>query len=139
MKDVPTYDEDFYAWTQSTSQALAQGRIDGIDLCRVAEEIADLGKSERSSLTSHLRRIILHLLKIRYQPEKHTRSWDLSIVESRIRMTQRLRESPSLRASLHELSADAYESARVRAARETGLPLETFPEECPFTLDEIAG
>jgi hypothetical protein len=98
-----------------------------------------LGKSERNSLTSHLRRIILHLLKIRYQPERHPRSWDLSIIESRVRMEQRLRQSPSLRASLRELSADAYESGRVRAARETGLQLDVFPEQCPFSLDEIVG
>lgn len=70
---MPGYDEDFYGWTRTTSQALAQGRIDGIDLCRVAEEIEDLGKSEWDALESHLRRILVHLLKIRYQPENHTR------------------------------------------------------------------
>jgi Domain of unknown function DUF29 len=34
---------------------------------------------------------------------------------------------------------EAYEVARLRAVRETGLTLETFPEELPFTETEIWG
>ena len=136
---MPDFDKDYYAWTQSTSQALAEGRIEGVDLRRVAEEIEDLGKSERQALESHLRRILLHLLKIRFQPGKHTRSWDLSIAESRLRIAQRQEESPSLRSLLPVATGSAYAVARLRAARETGLEVETFPERCPFGDDAIFG
>jgi len=32
-----------------------------------------------------------------------------------------------------------YRRARREAAKETGLPLATFPDECPFTLEQITG
>ena len=32
--------------------------------------------------------------------------------------------------------ARAYRRARREAAAETGLPLSTFPETCPFTLEQ---
>ncbi len=36
------------------------------------------------------------------------------------------------------LLAKAYPAARLEAAAETGLPLKTFPEENPFTLDQVS-
>jgi hypothetical protein len=32
---------------------------------------------------------------------------------------------------------DAYAAAREDAADETGLPLELFPERCPYSPDEV--
>jgi hypothetical protein len=90
-------------------------------------------------LDSHLRRILVHLLKIRYQPEKHTRSWDLSIAESRFRIGRLLRRSSSLRPALDEVIESAYTIARWRAERHTNMPAETFPEQCPFPIKEILG
>jgi hypothetical protein len=136
---VPGYEDDFYGWTVSTSRALAEGRLKGIDWDRVAEEIADLGKSERHALGSHLRRIAVHLLKIRYQRSKYTRSWDLSIAESQLDIAEQLEESPSLRRELPDLLKRAYAKARLGAAKDTRLPLETFPAECPFSLEEMLG
>jgi hypothetical protein len=131
------YNEDFYAWTQETAKALAEGRTEGVDLRRVAEEIEDMGKSERHALESHFRRILVHILRLEYQPVKRTRSWTLSIAESRLRIRKRLEESPSLRASLPELLATAYEEAHLRTALETELEPEAFPEQCPYSLDDV--
>jgi hypothetical protein len=41
------YNEDFHAWTQETAKALSEGPTEGMDLRQVAEEIEDIGKSER--------------------------------------------------------------------------------------------
>src|SRR3954451_5881526 len=117
----PSAEKDFYAWAQYTAQALAEGRVGDVDLKQVAEEIEDMGKSERHALVSRLSVALVHMLKIRYQPEKHTRSWDLSIAETRVRIRLRLLQSPSLRPLVPELLNDAYETARLRAARQTGL------------------
>lgn len=68
-----------------------------MNAAQIAEELREISKSERRGVKRHLERILLHLLKIRYQPGKHTRSWNLSIAESRIRLNELLADSPSLR------------------------------------------
>ncbi len=42
-----------------------------------------------------------------------------------------------MKRRLDEAMARAYRGARLDASRETGLPLRTFPEECPYTRDEM--
>jgi len=80
----------------------------------------------------------LHLLKLKYQPEYEAgiRSWKLSVKEHRIRARKHLRNNPSLKGYLKELSKDAYEEARIEAARETGLKEEIFPKAMPFHFEE---
>jgi Domain of unknown function DUF29 len=133
------YEEDLYAWSQETARAISEGRWQDVDLCHVADEISGVGKSEQRGLASQLERIMLHLLKMRHQPGLHTRNWDLGVAEARTRAEQKLRESPSLEPRLSELLANAYELARLKAARLTGLPLEAFPQTCPFSLKEVMG
>jgi len=48
-----------------------------------------------------------------------------------------LRKNPGLKARLDEALGDAYEDARDEAARETGLPTRTFPENSPFGFAEL--
>ena len=49
MPDGPRYDDDFYAWTQFQAQVLRslRTRDNRFDREHLAEEIEDLGKSER--------------------------------------------------------------------------------------------
>ncbi len=136
------YEEDLAAWAQAQAKALreaARARWNlpaEIDWENVAEEIEALARSERRELRSRLFRLLTHLLKWRHQPGKRTRSWRLTIDGQRREIGVVLEESPSLRTSLTETFARAYQAARERAALETGLPLATFPETCPFSLEE---
>lgn len=50
-----------------------------------------------------------------------------------------LTQSPSLRRELPELLSDAYDNARIEAANETGLDIDTFPETCEWTVPEVLG
>jgi hypothetical protein len=133
------YDEDFYGWSQRTAQLIREGRWSELDRDHLAEEIEDLGISQERALTSQLTRVIKHLLKSKYQPEKHTRSGDLTIADGRAQIARILRRNPSLESQMDTLMADAYESARLNAADETDLDLDLFPEECPFTVAEVRG
>jgi len=47
-----------------------------------------------------------------------------------------LEESPSLREFQHKEVANSYPAARLLAAKETGIALAVFPEECPFTSQQ---
>jgi hypothetical protein len=133
------YEKDYAGWAEDTAQALEEGRFNEIDRAALADEVRDLGKSERARIESALRLLLIHLLKAKYQPEKHSRSWDNTIGIQRLHVAKYLRESPSLRAKLDELLTDAYQTARYDAANETGLMLDTFPETCEWTVAEVLG
>jgi len=54
------YETDYFAWTKNTAAALRDGRVCDINLSEVAEEIEDLGKSERRAFESALSQLFLH-------------------------------------------------------------------------------
>lgn len=133
------YHTDFYQWTQQQAELLRQGALSALDIENLAEEIEDMGRSGQRAVESYLRNILLHLLKWRHQPERRGNSWRLSIKDGRHQIAKRLRESPSLRPRIAEMISDEYPMAREYAANETGLPLKTFPEQCPFNAEQITG
>jgi hypothetical protein len=132
-----SYKEDYAGWVEDTARAIEDGRFDEIDRAALADEVRDLGKSERARLESALRILLLHLLKTRYQPQKRTRSWDASIRVQRKHAADFLLESPSLRPDLPKLLSNAYDDARIDAANETGIDIDIFPETCEWTVDEV--
>jgi hypothetical protein len=134
-----TYDNDFYAWTQQQAELLRQERFADVDLENVIEEIESLGKRDFLSFTSAIFRLTQHLLKWQYQPEKRTASWRATIREQRRRIRRMVEQSPSLESErrLAEALFKGYEDGRDAAADETGLPLVTFPEECPYTWEQL--
>lgn len=133
------YEADYVGWAEDTARAICDGRWSDIDRAALADEVDSLGKQERQRVVSHLTALFIHLLKLRYQPMKASRSWETTVFNQREDALDLLEESPSLRPALAELTAKAYQRARRRAMRETGLPLNTFPEENPFTEVEIWG
>lgn len=134
---APRYDADFFAWTQDQANRLKGLRPKGLDWINLADEIESLGRSEKRDIESRLSVLLVHLLKWRFQPEPRSGSWRASVVEQRTRMARELAASPSLRGYPAEILAEEYELARPRAADETGLPLESFPTRCPFSIDEV--
>lgn len=89
-----SYEEDFYEWLQGQSSLLRKKDFAHIDLANLIEEIETLGR-ERAALVSHLENLLMHLLKINYQPAKHTRSWDLSVKNARKAVDKILKNNPS--------------------------------------------
>jgi hypothetical protein len=133
---TPDYDTDFYAWTQAQAAALQAKDWAALDVVHLAEEIADVGNALRFTIESHLERLLLHLLKWRYDPGQDPRRlWRLTIRHARREIAKRaggsLQDYPA-----HYLAA-AYHLTREDAADETGLPLTTFPEACPWTPAQV--
>jgi hypothetical protein len=137
------YDRDFYRWCLDQARALRAlsamraNLAVPLDLDNLAEEIESLGKSQERELFSRYVVILVHLLKWRFQPERRTRSWRSTLLVQRDELESLYRFSPGLKALRRATLEEAYPIARNRAARETRLPLATFPETCPFTLEEI--
>jgi hypothetical protein len=131
------YEQDYAGWVEDTARAIEEGRFGDLDRIALADEVRDLGKSERREVKNALRVLLIHLLKAKYQPEKKTRSGEAAIRVQRKHLAKSLRESPSLRPELPELLADAYDDARIGAADETAIDIEAFPETCEWTVAEV--
>ncbi|QOV23188.1 DUF29 domain-containing protein [Anabaenopsis elenkinii] len=130
-----THDHDFYAWTQEQVNLLKTGQLDQVDWQNIAEEIEDMGRSEKRQLESRLEILIIHLLKWQFQPSLRSRSWQLTIKEQRLRLEKLLEKNPSLQPNVTVAIEDVYPLATISAERETGL--SSFPETCPYKLTEI--
>jgi hypothetical protein len=131
------YQSDYYGWVQEQIAHLKAGRLAALDLDNLIDEVGDLGKAEIQRLESALRILLIHMLKWRFQPERRSRSWKLSMDNGRDEAIRWLRDSPSLKPLRNMITADAYGLARRDAAKETRLRLSTFPMTCPFTWDEM--
>src|SRR5579884_1322311 len=143
MPDGPRHDEDFYAWTQYQAKVLREmaAADNRLDRDNVAEEIEDLGKSERDAVESEVRRILEHFLKLAYSPAPEPRNgWMRSIAEARNALEDKLTATllRDVQTQFGRLYRAACETAEL-ALRDFG---ETdaaalFPPACPFTLDQI--
>lgn len=131
------YDRDFMLWIETTAQLLKEQKFIELDLENLIEEIEDMGRSSKSALRSNLVVVLMHLLKWKYQSEKRTNSWKASIFEHRLRLDEDFTDSPSLKRYFEEIFAKCYQNARKLAAIETGLELEIFPIESPFTPEQV--
>lgn len=130
------HDSDFYAWTKETAQLLKEGRVSEVDIKNIAEELESMGNSDKRALISCLSVLIAHLLKWKYQKERRGTSWQRTIKVQRLRVKDLLEASPSLKHEINLKVSFAYLDATVMAEKETGLNIEIFPEECPFTLEQ---
>lgn len=129
------YERDVFAWSVAQAALLRQGRFDEADLANIIEEIESVGRSERRSLKSSYRLVIMHLLKWQYQPERRGASWTITIGRERGNIAEDERDNPTLAAKAAELVAEVYATARRDAADETGLAPRTFPASCPYSID----
>lgn len=102
-----SYEKDFYSWTQEQASLLKSGQFNSLDIPNLIEEIETMGRSEKRELESRLTVLLLHLLKWKYQEVRRGRSWELSIIEQRLRFDETLEENPGLKSKLGEILTKA--------------------------------
>ena len=137
-KERPSlYERDFYLWIEQQTELLREGRLIELDVANLLEEIEDMGRSEKRAVESNLVVLLTHLLKYHSQPDQRSSGWRGSIVEHRRRLRKLLRESPSLVPYAREIFTECYADSCEQAVAESGLSLEAFPGEPPFTLDQV--
>jgi len=132
-----SYDKDFYSWTQEQAELLKHGRFSELDIDNLIEEVETMGRSEKRELESRLTVLLLHLLKWKYQDVRQRRSWELSIIEQRLKFEETLEENPGLKSKLDDILKKAYRYAVIEASKETKISIKIFPELCPWELDKI--
>ena len=131
------YESDYYRWLLENADRLRTGRVSEADLDRIAEELEEMGRSERRALGSHISVLVAHLLKWQFQSTHRSSSWRGSIHNARSSIQDLLDDSPSLRNQLAPLVASKYRNARFNAANETNLSESAFPDDCPYPLDDL--
>ncbi len=77
------YDSDYLRWLAETAELLCSGRLEQIDLLNLAEELDDMGRSEKRAVESNLEVLLRHLLKYQYQRDRRSNIWRFTILEHR--------------------------------------------------------
>ena len=135
-----TYESDVVAWANEQARLIRAGRFDLLDIENIAEEIEDVGKSEKRELANRMAILLAHLLKWKVQPERRGTSWRNTINNQRERISRRVEKTPGLQSCLvdNEWWKDAWLDAIDMAIKETNLEID-MPNECPWARDEILG
>jgi hypothetical protein len=128
--------EDEHDWLESTAEFVKNLNLPELAEAGLYEYLVEMGNSERKGLESQVVRLIMHLLKFRYQPAMASNSWKISCVNARQEIRRTLKHSPSLQRYLLELLSDddVYEDAREAAEEETSVKM---PRSNPFKPEEI--
>lgn len=137
--NLHSYDGDIIAWANEQARLLREGLFSQLDIEHIAEEIEDVGKSEKREIKSRMIVLMSHLLKWGRQPERQGNSWRRTINVQRRDIDDCLKATPSLKPDLQnpEWLESAWAGALDMAVKETGLPFDAFPEECPWALGQI--
>jgi Domain of unknown function DUF29 len=139
------YDQNFHQWIEHHIALLREGRFNEIDTDHLIEELEDMARHDRDELVSRLVVLIAHLLKWQFQLDQLSdrwkefdgRSWRRSIIEQRHEILRQLRNKPSLKSYLPDAIIEAYPDALESAIEETNLPESTFPQTCPYSLEQL--
>lgn len=132
-----TYDQDVVAWAIEQARLIRAGQFDQLDIEHIADEVEDVGKSEKRELASRMAVLLAHLLKWRFQPTHRGTSWERTMREQRKQVVRKLKETPSLGPLLDdaEWGEGVWGDAVTLAIGETGL--DTFPEACPWNMADV--
>jgi len=133
------YDKDVILWSQEQARLLRAGRFAELDIEHLADEIEDVGKSEKRELASRMAVLLAHLLKWKSQPENRSNSWRATINNQRKRIALTIKETPSLKTVLRnpDWKEDIWLDARSQARKEMG-DIDDLPETCPWPMDQAA-
>ena len=135
------YDTDFHEWAVHTAELLRERRFAEVDLESLVEEVEALANANKKAVWSQLRRLVMHLLKAKIQPQRFGRSWATSVVDAQAKLKYDFKVSPSLRRYAKGELEEIYETAINDAIRETMLTTRAkdlpLPQHCPYTLEDL--
>ena len=137
MDTARDHENDFIGWTESQAailKCMPRGSF-GLDTDNLAEEIADLGRSEIRETSSLLRQVLAHLVKLAAQPcSEPADHWIEEILalqgDAVLACTPGIRQRMDM-PRIWELAANAAARSLLRH----GVRLDNLT--CPFSLEEL--
>lgn len=148
MTILSLYDSDLLTWSEQQADLLrrvaAGERVnDQVDWENIAEEIEAVGRSERSSLASHVGTVIEHLAKLEASPAVDPRlGWQETIIRTRGRIDTLVQRDKGLRAALDRVVAEEHAAALKLVTSLLALHRETprVPlDQIRYTTDQVCG
>lgn len=131
------YELDYLAWYETTIEQLKNNQLKELDLETLTEVLENLVRDTKKSGESYLKQIIIHLLLIEYwDSEKiNHRHWASEIDNFRGELEIDL--TTNLRKYLGKKLETIYQKAVKNVCLKTGLKKTTFPNNCPYTLEQL--
>lgn len=137
IPDLATlYHTDETGWLEQMAALAAAGEAVALDLDNLSEYLTDMANRDKREVLSRLVVLLVHRLKWDCQPDRRTRSWELTIREQREELLTIL-TSGTLRNHAEQVLAEAYQKAVRRAAVETDLDETAFPPTLDILLDQL--
>lgn len=97
-----------------------------------------MSKHEQRAVKSQLTRLMAHILKWRYQPDKRSTSWVRSIIGARIEIEESQEAMPSLNSTFIEsIWPRCFDHAMTMAKAEMNLSRKDKFEPAPLTWQEV--
>jgi hypothetical protein len=134
--DHALYERDEHEWIAAQISALESGQMNRLDRGNLIEFLSEMTIRDRRELRSRLTVLLLHLLKIRFQPDRLSASWVSTILIQQNEIRSLLEDIPSLGSRADAIAVQAYRDAIRLATRETGLPASQFPATVPWPVTE---
>ncbi len=134
----PLYDQDFYLWTQDQARRLRALEGDNrLDTDNLAEEVADLGRSELNKVASHLRQALIHLLKAAWVPDPRLRAgWTAEVRAHLDEASDAVTPGMRQKLDIDREWQRAWPIANGKLVEHGDAELPQ-PIACPLTLDEL--
>jgi hypothetical protein len=133
------YETDYMLWLETTLEQIKHRQIDKLDWDNLAGEIESLGIEFRHKVDSYLKQLLIHLLLYRYWTSEREfcgEGWRDEIDNFRDELDT-LFESKTLYNFFLTRINLIYPKARKRAIKKTGLSSNCFPEQCPFSVEQL--
>lgn len=138
------HETDWYAWVHEQTTLLETGQFDALDVLPLVEELRVMSNTEPQELYNRLVVLLSHLLKLQVAREllphaydRAQRGWQITCRTQRKEIAKVLRRSPSLRPTLPEEVADAYDVARLHATMALQVDERVMPLTCPWDPDAV--
>jgi hypothetical protein len=136
------YHQDLNLWRQEVISAIKNQRLKNMDWDNLIDEINDMTASERRALRSYTKRLVEHILKLKYwnsEKEYNQRGWEREVVNFREEIKSILEDSPSLNNYLEQNYLDWYEKSVKAMKREFSIPSDNLVDLETIMIDDYFG
>lgn len=129
---------EYDRWLKEQIDCLKTRDFQALDIKNLIEELEALGRAEKSAIKSLTFQILIHLLLIDYWHEQsvYTKNhWQAEINSFKFQLADKLTTNYQL--FLQNNLDKIYDKARTNAILKSNLPRGRFPENCPYSLEDI--
>lgn len=129
---------EYDRWLSEQIEILRSKNFEHLDIDNLIEELAALGRAEKSAAKSLVYQIILHLLLIDYWEAESLYSkdhWRAEVDAFQLQLEDKL--TTNIKQMIEDNLPRLYDKAKRNAVRKSRLGEDCFPPSCPYTLADI--